>query len=217
MPTSSRRDHLVDTASNLFARDGFRAVGIERILHESGVAKMTLYKHFRSKDDLIVAVLRQVDDRCRRAIVEGSADPAFSPRERVLSIFDVLHAWLAASSFRGCMFAQACAEYPDDASAVRRAALEHKRFVRDHVVGLLLDAGITNPGPLADQLMMLFEGATVLSSLHKSAAPARDARSTADRLLVGAGMGSGVAQRRAAEAPAPAAPPAPARTPSPSH
>lgn len=212
MPTSSRRDHLVETASNLFSQDGFRAVGIERILHESGVAKMTLYKHFRSKDDLIVAVLRQFDERCRRAIVDASADPAFTPRERVLSLFDVLHAWLANSSFRGCMFAQACAEYPDDASLVRRAALEHKRFLRDHVVGLLLDSGITSPGPLADQVMMLFEGATVISSMHKNAVPARDARATADRLLVAAGLGANVAQRRA-----PVDTPTPARSPSPSH
>ena len=86
---SRRRDHLVDIALDLFSRDGFHATGIDKILAESGVAKMTLYKHFRSKDELILAALRRRDERFRNWFMRTVERRADTPRERLLAMFDV--------------------------------------------------------------------------------------------------------------------------------
>ncbi|MDJ0935396.1 MAG: helix-turn-helix domain-containing protein, partial [Kiloniellales bacterium] len=109
--TATRRDHLVDTAAKLFARHGFHATGIDRILAEAGVAKMTLYKHFRSKDELILAALRRRDEEFRnwfRRRVEARAD---APRARLLAVFDVLAEWFEQPDFAGCTFVAAAAEF----------------------------------------------------------------------------------------------------------
>ncbi|MGH7058716.1 MAG: TetR/AcrR family transcriptional regulator, partial [Acetobacteraceae bacterium] len=90
---SLRRDHLVQTALALFSRHGYHATGIDRILAESGVAKMTLYKHFRSKDDLILAALRHRDEQFCRWFQSEIEARAAHPRERLLAVFDVLEAW----------------------------------------------------------------------------------------------------------------------------
>ena len=132
----SRRDHLVETALDLFYRHGFHATGIDRILAASGVAKMTLYKHFGSKEDLILAVLRLRDERFRqwfRAAVESRAR---SPRKRLIAIFDVLEAWFSADGFQGDMFTHAAAEYGDPAHPIHAAAAEHKAAMRRYLQSL---------------------------------------------------------------------------------
>ncbi len=112
----SRRDHLVDTALELFIRDGFHATGIDKILAESGVAKMTLYKHFKSKDELILSALRRRDEHFRNWFMRAVESRAREPRQRLLAIFDALDEWFSGRDFNGCMFINASAEFarPDD-------------------------------------------------------------------------------------------------------
>ena len=106
---SSRRDHLVDTAMKLFCKHGFRATGIDTVLAESGVAKKTLYNHFRSKDELIIATLQRRDTDFMNLAREGVArladkqdgDPRMA---RVLALFDTLGEWAAGDNFTGCTF-----------------------------------------------------------------------------------------------------------------
>ena len=99
---SSKRDQLINTAQELFYREGYHATGIDRILAESGVAKMTLYKHFRSKDELIQAVLQS---REQSVLGQLAALRASAPaREAVLQVFEGLHAWVNQADFCGCSF-----------------------------------------------------------------------------------------------------------------
>ena len=86
----SKRDHLVETARRLFYRDGFHNTGIDAILAEAGVAKMTLYKHFKSKDELILAVLRRQDEEFRNQLMRRVEKDHKGPRERLLGLFDVI-------------------------------------------------------------------------------------------------------------------------------
>ena len=86
----SRRDHLVDTALEMFCRDGFHATGIDKILAHAGVAKMTLYNHFRSKDELILAALRRRDEKFRNWFMRAVERLGKTPRNRLLAIFDAL-------------------------------------------------------------------------------------------------------------------------------
>lgn len=182
----SRRDHLVDTALALFYRDGFHATGIDRILAEAGVAKMTLYKHFKSKDELILAALRRRDERFRdwfMAEVERRARP---PEARLLAVFDALAAWFARPDFNGCMFVNASAEFARTEDPVHALAAEHKRLLLDYLKTLARAAGAAEPEALARKLELLVEGAIVAAHVCGDRAAAADARAAAETLLAAA-------------------------------
>ncbi len=158
---SKKRDQLVETALDLFARHGFHATGIDTILESAGVAKMTLYKHFRSKEELILAALRLRDERWRNQFMRGVEARAKDPKDRLLAMFDQLATWLSDDAFFGCMFINASAEYADHSDPIHAASAEHKRLVIQYVQNIAEQAGATDPGKLATQLCMLMEGAIV--------------------------------------------------------
>ena len=131
-----KREELVETALALFGREGFHATGIDRILAEAGVAKMTLYHHFRSKDELILAALRLRDERFRNDFMRRVEKNADDPAERLLAIFDVFAEMFREGGATGCTFINACAEYADPDSPIHRAAAEHKRLFVEYVWAL---------------------------------------------------------------------------------
>ncbi|WP_461519559.1 TetR/AcrR family transcriptional regulator, partial [Porticoccus sp.] len=106
-----RRQHLIDTAHRLFNEHGYHATGIDWILAESGVSKATLYKHFRSKEELILAVLQQRHAYFMTLLEEAVAKARKNGQQPVLVIFDVLDAWFESEGFFGCNFIKASAEY----------------------------------------------------------------------------------------------------------
>ncbi len=169
---SSRRDHLVDTALGMFVRDGFHATGIDGILAAAGVAKMTLYNHFKSKDELILAALRLRDERFRAELVKGVEARADKPRGRLLALFGAIDEWINRPDFSGCAFINASAEYGQPDNPIHRAAAEHKRLVRDYIRDIAARAGAPDPDTLADTLDLLLEGAIVTAHVsgHKDAA-----------------------------------------------
>ena len=126
------RTRILDAASEAFYRQGIAAVGVDAIVADAGVAKSTLYRHFPSKDDLVVAFLRRRDERWRawlRSEVERlSPDPAGRP----LAVFDALGGWFASEAFRGCAFINAAAEIADPTHPARAAVQEHKRLCGDY-------------------------------------------------------------------------------------
>ncbi len=186
MPRPNKREQLLDAALRLFYRDGFHATGIDTVVAEAGVARMTLYKHFRSKDDLILAALRRRDEQFRAWFMGEVEHRAKSPHDRLLAIFDVLEEWHAGRAgqpFRGCAFVKAIAEYSDPDSPVHRAAAEHKRLMRDYIERLASAAGLPEPGEIADEFAILIEGATVLAQTNAGSAPARRAHAMAEALI----------------------------------
>ncbi len=180
---SSRRDELLDAALALFCRDGFHGTGIDRIVAESGVAKATLYKHFRSKDELILAALHREDERFRNRFMRQVERRAPTAAGRLLAIFDVLDQHLAERDFRGCPFIKAASEYASPDDPIHVAAAESKRLLRAYIRDLAAAAGAVAPGRVAQQLALLMEGATVLSQLSGGPGAARDSRETAEILL----------------------------------
>ena len=176
MPVS-RREHLVETAMAVFNRDGFHAAGIDRILAEAGVAKMTLYNHFRSKDDLILAALRRRDEEFRHWFAHALEQRTPDPVERLYALFDVLGEWFEAADFRGCTFINAAAEYGDHANPIHVAVAEHKQLVEGYIANLAAAAGAPAPDRLARSLMLLMEGAIVVAHASGDVAKvAADAR-----------------------------------------
>ena len=176
----SKREELIETALELFCREGFHATGIDRIIAEAGIAKMTLYHHFRSKDELILAALRLRDERFRNDFMRRVERLSVDPRERLLGIFDVLAELFEGSSFRGCTFINACAEYGDLDSPVHGIAAEHKRLVLGYVRDLATAAGVRDPEVLARQLCLLMDGVIVTAQVSGKAGSAQDGRALAE-------------------------------------
>ena len=191
----SRREHLVETALRLFYTHGFHATGIDKILAEAGVAKMTLYKHFRSKDELILAALRRRDELFRNWLMGAMEQAGSDPHARMLAMFDALDDWfngraLSALGFHGCAFIKAAGEFDDPDHAVHRASAEHKRMIVDYLAGLAVAAGAAEPKALAEQLALLKEGAIVTAQVRGMRQAAGSAKVVA-RVVIDAACGAG--------------------------
>ncbi len=171
------------TAWRLFYRDGFRAVGIDLILAEAGVAKMTLYNHFASKEELIVALLEKRDRELRASIMATVDAAGKSPAKRLPAVFDWLEEWFGGADFNGCVFIRALSEYPESGHAIHETAWRHKVAVKAMLAGLCEAAGARQPAVLAETLSLLIDGAIVAAHATRSTAPARLARTTAATLL----------------------------------
>ncbi|MBC9033425.1 TetR/AcrR family transcriptional regulator [Sphingomonas sp. JC676] len=185
---SDRREHLIETALRLFYTQGFHATGIDKILAEAGVAKMTLYKHFRSKDELILATLRRRDEVFRNWLMGAMEQAASDPRERMLAMFDALHDWfhgraLSVLGFHGCAFIKAAGEFNDPDHPVHRACAEHKRMIIDYLAGLATAAGAHDPQALAEQLALLKEGAIVTAQVRGMTNAAQQAKRVARTMI----------------------------------
>ncbi|MEJ2122142.1 MAG: TetR/AcrR family transcriptional regulator [Alphaproteobacteria bacterium] len=165
MRHSQRREQLLDTAITLFARHGYHAVGIDTILKCAGVSKKTLYRHFRSKDELILAALRKYDGRFRNAFMRQVEARAAEPRGRLLAVFDVAADWFEADNFYGCMFVNAVGEYAEAETPIRRACRDFKAEMRRYIEDLCRQAGAPEPATLAAELALLLEGAIVTAQV----------------------------------------------------
>ncbi|MCA9289685.1 MAG: TetR/AcrR family transcriptional regulator [Phycisphaerales bacterium] len=190
----SRRDELIDAAMRVYARSGFHHTGLDVVLQEAGVSRMTLYNHFKSKDELIVAALRRRDEIFRNRMMKFVESRAADPIGRLLAVFDYHEDWFAARDFCGCMFINASAEFCDPRSPVRRVAADHKRdvlrYLRDHCE----TAGLTDPAAVAEHLNLLLEGAICAAHVvgrvgldgATPPAAARSARAAAEILIAAA-------------------------------
>ncbi len=152
------KDQLFQTAARLFYQRGYRAVGVDTIAAESGIGKMTLYRHFPSKDDLIVAFLRDSDDVFWRSFEEVTGD-APTAREKLLAFFGSLSEYARSPACYGCPFLNVATEYPDPAYPGHQVALAHKQTVRARFRQLAEEAGARQPAALADGLHLLMDGA----------------------------------------------------------
>jgi len=178
-----KRQHIIETAYGLFKRVGFHATGIDRIIAEAEVAKMTMYRHFPSKDDLMVEVLAYRAERFDRQL-DRLAEQATTPDRKIGTIFDWYGRWFHSADFHGCLFAHALAEFGDPAHPVFQAAVRQKNGLKRRM-RLILEETI--PADAADSasaaLLMLIEGATLMAGMGQPDAAIRDARTAAMAIL----------------------------------
>jgi len=168
------RERILDTAYELFSRHGTRAVGVDRIIAECGIAKMTLYRNFPSKDDLILAFLERRDELWTRAWLQAEAQRrGSSPGERLLAIFDTFEGWFARADFEGCSFINVMLEVVDVDSPVRQATVRHLAAIRSFVRDLAEEAGIQDPDGFARQWHILMKGCIVTAAEGDLEAAAR--------------------------------------------
>jgi AcrR family transcriptional regulator len=179
---ASARDRIVTVATRLFYRRGIRAVGVDTVIAESGVAKTTLYKHFRSKDALIAECLHRLDDRYFRWFESEVEARASEPRARLAALFEVLDDWFQRPDFRGCAFINASVELADPEHPARAAIANHKRRSRELIERLAREAGLDDPPTVSDHLMLLMEGAIITALVEGDWEAARRAGAAAARL-----------------------------------
>lgn len=185
-PTSAKREHLLDTAWDLFCRNGYRAVGIDVVLAEAGVAKMTLYNHFDSKEALIAAAMTKKAAELAASLDATIEAAGKNPTKRLLAVFDWLEAWFTSGSFTGCAFLKAVGEFTAQGDKPRKAAVAFKTGMQQRIEQLCTEAGLRHPPTLARQLMLLVDGATLHADMHHSPDVVHDARAAAKALIEGA-------------------------------
>lgn len=182
-PVSPKRDHLLATARRLFYRDGYRVVGIDTLLAEAKVAKMTLYHHFASKEDLIVAVIEAQDGEVQAALTAAVQAAGRSPARQLQAVFDWLKGWFESNDFKGCAFIRALSEYPEPDHPIHQAAWRHKQAVNALLRQIATAAGAKHPAELANALSLLVDGAILAAHATSTSASAVTARGAALTLL----------------------------------
>ncbi len=176
------RQRILETAQRLFYRNGFRAVGIDTIIAEAGVAKMSLYRHFPSKDDLIVAYLEE-SNRQYWEWLDGAVAHLDNPEEKLVGMFEAIEKLATSPECLGCTFQGTAAEFPDRDHPGHQAALAHKRTVRDRFARLAQEARLRDPEKLADSLLLLMDGAWVAARMYGPRNPAAGLAATAGTLI----------------------------------
>jgi AcrR family transcriptional regulator len=184
---AEKRRHIVQTAYRLFKRDGFHATGLDKIIAEAEVAKMTVYRHFPSKDGLIVEVLDWRAERFNRQL-DHLAGAAMTPGEKIAAIFDWHERWFDSPDFHGCLFQHALAEFGEPAHAVFEAVARQKHALQQRLRDILAQSLPDDRAEhVATTLFMLIEGATVLAHMGQGKTAIVSARSAAANVLASAG------------------------------
>lgn len=181
----SVRERIIETASDLFYNNGYNQTGINQIIAEAGVAKASMYQHFRSKEDIAVAYLVR-----RHAIWMGKLNESISsqntPKAKVIGTFDFLMEWLEEVNFRGCGWQNIIVDLPEGQQKIKDQAVYHKSELGKWIFELLsLEKQYTNKDAkqIGDEIMVLIEGAIILSQIHKNSWPINAAKSACIRLL----------------------------------
>ncbi len=179
---SEARMRLLATADRLFYAEGVRSVGIDRVIAEAGVAKMTLYTHFPSKDDLIVAVLQYREEKVQAFFHDSMERHSRRSKDKLRAFFAALKEWFESPGFRGCAFQNAAVELADPKHPGSQFVRDHKRRFFESLRGFV-EASVGESGAkVAPMVALLVEGAIVTAVITGSPESARVARDAAIKL-----------------------------------
>ena len=157
------RERILTAAADLFYRHGIRAVGVESIAEAAATNKMTLYRHFASKDELVAEYLRRLADKASSLWDKLAAEHPGDPRAQLRGWLKEMAGHVGSGDERGCPLANAAVELPEKDHPARRVIEEYKRAQRNRLASLCAGAGLNEPEMLADELCLLLEGARVTS------------------------------------------------------
>lgn len=179
------RDRILKTASSLFDRSSIHTIGVDRIIAESNVAKMTFYKHYPSKADLIATYLRHKSSLWLGMLDSASEKPGLSPAERVLAIFDALDESFQATSFSGCPFVKGLTEFGPDANSpdVQATIASYFSGMHDMVTARVEPLGLCDPDRTVVQILSLIQGSIVMAQATSDPSVVRANREAAGVLL----------------------------------
>jgi len=162
---SSSRDRLIATARRLFCQEGVRSVGIDRVLAESGVAKMTLYHHFSSKDQLIVACLEEHEREFLQLWEKEAGAPKTAAAEQLRNLLRFVARRTSDPAYQGCFFLNTAHAFPDRDHPARRTSVAHKETVANLIYQLCKEAKANKPELLSRHLVLLMNGAQAIAGM----------------------------------------------------
>jgi AcrR family transcriptional regulator len=183
-----RKQHRHGTGSwrPLFYEYGFRAVGIDTIIEKSGVAKMSLYRNFATKDDLIVEYLRASNEGFWSMAQPALDDTTMEPLDRLAAFFDLMQTIATRDQCWGCTFTMASSDFPDRDHPAHQMALVHKRKALDLFADHARRGGLAEPTDVAEQLLLLLDGAWTSARMFGPTGPARQLAAGARSVIAGA-------------------------------
>jgi AcrR family transcriptional regulator len=162
----STRRRILDAATDLFYAQGIRAVSADKIIERAGITKVTFYRHFHTKDDLVVAYLEE-QGALERGAIDGVRSSASDPAEAFRLFAQTIGTESCRPGFRGCPFINAAAEYADPDGPVRKVVAGHRAWYRETFAAMLEQLGVTDPEETAGEVMMLRDGAMVAGYLDE--------------------------------------------------
>jgi len=177
------QEKILQAASELFYSQGIRATGVDAIAKAANTTKMSLYKYFPSKDDLVLAFLRKRDEDFRVWFADQVNGRADTPKTKLLAVFDVIGEWMGVPEFRGCAFINAAAEFSLDGNPVHQVSAEFYEHFRSYIADLAEQSGSRSPRTLALQLSLLIEGAIVSEQMKRNSGSAEQAKQAAIILI----------------------------------
>jgi AcrR family transcriptional regulator len=184
-PQATTNTRILNAAARLFYRKGIRAVSVDEVAAAASVTKVTVYKHYRAKDQLLAACLHALDERFFTWFVHEVEVSTDDPYGRLLAVFDVLDQWFQRRDFRGCAFINATVELASPDHPAGEAVMAHKTRCRRYFRALAEGAGIEDPDIISDQWMLLTEGATITALVEGDLTAAHKARAGAEAILRG--------------------------------
>ncbi|MEM8614016.1 MAG: TetR/AcrR family transcriptional regulator [Cyanobacteria bacterium P01_H01_bin.105] len=182
--SSAARQQILEIASQLFYQKGTQNVGINEVIAQSGVAKRTLYRHFPSKDDLILEVTQHRANQWIAWFEEAVNGKGGTAKERLLSTFDVLQGWYADPNFRGCPFINVVLEIADASHPAHQVSVQLREKVRKYIMQLASEAGVSDPAVFSQQYLLLIGGASLMATIEGNSIGAQFAKRTLETLIV---------------------------------
>jgi AcrR family transcriptional regulator len=183
MQRGEHRGKILAVATELFYRNGIHATGIDTIIAQSDIARMTLYKHFPSKDSLIEAVLRKHAEDARQLLESIVKQTEKTPEERLWLLFEAVDQTVQTPEFFGCPFINATAEYSDLRHPFHRLAVEYKQMYRDYIFQIVEQLNVADPAALTSQLFLLIEGTLVAAQVDAQQRTSEEALAAAHILV----------------------------------
>lgn len=177
------REKILHVASDLFQTRGINSTGVDTIVAVAGTTKMTLYKYFRSKEDLILEVLQKGHADFTTWLSNSLTKNTKKPSERLQKLFDFIEEWVTSPDFRGMAFLKASAEFPNEENPVHRLSAEQSRQFRQFLAELAADAGARDADSLALQLSILIEGAMQAEQIKRGSGAVKYAKKAAKILI----------------------------------
>jgi AcrR family transcriptional regulator len=182
--SSAARQQILEIASQLFYQKGTQNVGINEVIAQSRVAKRTLYRHFPSKDDLILEVMQHRANQWIAWFEEAVNSKGGTAKERLLGTFDVLQGWYSEPHFRGCPFINVVLEIADASHPAHQVSVQLREKIRKYIMQLASEAGVSDPIAFSQQYLLLIGGASLMATIEGNPTGAQFAKHTLEVLIV---------------------------------
>ena len=180
------KDKILVTATDLFQTRGINSTGVDTIVAVAGTTKMTLYKYFNSKEELILEVLNKSQQDFQSWLDDKLSANTKKPNEKIQKLFEFIEEWITSPNFSGMGFIKASAEFPNEENPIHQLSSKQSRDFRQFIASLATDALIKDADGLALQLSLLFEGAVQAEQMKRGSGAIKYAKKAAKILIDGA-------------------------------